>query len=204
MINGIFIFSVIWSFGAAVDTPSRKIFDQALKRIMNGDITQGKKRKNVSFPEKMTLFDYLFRINQEKLSYEWVKWTDQIDDNYPRDIQIHEIIVKTGDIIKYNYCLNFAISQNLPIVLCGPTGTGKTILVKDFYSLKINHKEYGFQEIVFSSRTTCTQVQEQIESKLDKRGNKYILGPKHIPKLIMFIDDLNMPVKEFYGAQPPI
>lgn len=145
MINGIFIFSVIWSFGAAVDTPSRKIFDQALKRIMNGDITQGKKKKNVSFPEKMTLFDYLFRINQEKLSYEWVKWTDQIDDNYPRDIQIHEIIVKTGDIIKYNYCLNFAISQNLPIVLCGPTGTGKTILVKDFYSLKINHKEYGFQ-----------------------------------------------------------
>jgi dynein heavy chain len=88
--------------------------------------------------------------------------------------------------------------------LCGPTGTGKTILIKDFYSLKINHKEYSFQEVVFSSRTTCTQVQDQIESKLDKRGSKYLLGPKSNPKMILFVDDLNMPVKEIYGAQPPI
>jgi dynein heavy chain, axonemal len=89
-------------------------------------------------------------------------------------------------------------------VLCGPTGTGKTTLIKDFYALKVDHKQIGFQEIVFSSKTTCTQVQDQIEGRLDKRGSKYLLGPKSNPKLIFFIDDLNMPAKEKFGAQPPI
>lgn len=92
----------------------------------------------------------------------------------------------------------------MPTILCGPTGTGKTTLVKDFYSLKIDHKQYGFLDIVFSSRTTCTQVQEQVEGKLDKRGSKHVVGPKNIPKMIIYVDDLNMPVKEKYGAQPPI
>ncbi len=39
---------------------------------------------------------------------------------------------------------------------------------------------------------------------MDKRGSKSIIGPKNNPKMLIFVDDLNMPVKEFYGAQPPI
>jgi dynein heavy chain len=39
---------------------------------------------------------------------------------------------------------------------------------------------------------------------MDKRGSKHVIGPKGIPKVIIFVDDLNMPVKEKYGAQPPI
>jgi hypothetical protein len=64
-----FIYAIVWSFGLSVDTPSRKMFDQAFKRLLVGDITSAKKRKNVSFPEKLTLFDYFFKLNEEKLSY---------------------------------------------------------------------------------------------------------------------------------------
>jgi dynein heavy chain, axonemal len=96
LVNGIFIFAVMWSFGVSVDTASKKTFDLGFKRIIVGDVTQGKKKKNLSFPEKMTFFDYLFKINEEKLSYEWVKWTDLIEDNYPKDTKIHEIIVRTS------------------------------------------------------------------------------------------------------------
>ena len=84
-----FIYSVVWSFGVSVDTSSRKGFDQAFKKVLSGDLTGGKKKKNISFPEKLTLFDYLFKLNKEKLSYEWVKWIDMIDDYYPKDVQIH-------------------------------------------------------------------------------------------------------------------
>jgi dynein heavy chain, axonemal len=83
----------------------------------------------------MSLFDYQFHVKEDKLSYEWIKWTDKINENYPRDINVHEIIVKTSDTIRYNHCMAFALSQNLPIILCGPTGTGKTTLIKDFYAL---------------------------------------------------------------------
>lgn len=89
MLTGMFIYAVVWSFGLSVDTPSRKLFDQTFKKLLIGDITSTKKKKNVSFPEKQTLFDYLFRLHEDKLSYEWLRWNDMLDENYPKTIQIH-------------------------------------------------------------------------------------------------------------------
>jgi dynein heavy chain len=86
--------------------------------------------------------------------------------------------------------------------LSGPTGTGKTTLIKDACT-KISSPSLQFVSVVLSSRTTCKQVAEQVESKLDKKGARNIIGPKN-SKMIIYVDDFNMPVKEKYGAQPPI
>uniref|UniRef100_A0A8C3GQP8 Dynein axonemal heavy chain 1 n=1 Tax=Cairina moschata TaxID=8855 RepID=A0A8C3GQP8_CAIMO len=88
-------------------------------------------------------------------------------------------------------------------VLCiGPTGTGKTLTITDKL-LKNLPLKYVTHFLMFSARTSANQTQDLIDSKLDKR-RKGVFGPPIGRYFIFFIDDLNMPMPEAYGAQPPI
>ncbi|XP_073948975.1 dynein axonemal heavy chain 2-like [Choristoneura fumiferana] len=54
-----------------------------------------------------------------------------------------------------------------------------------------------------SAQTTAANVQDIIEARLEKRtkGNYVPAGGK---KMIAFMDDINMPVRDAYGSQPPL
>jgi dynein heavy chain len=57
----------------------------------------------------------------------------------------------------------------------------------------------------FSGQTKANQVQRLIESKVSTRRRKGYFGPEEGKRfIVIFIDDLNMPQKEVFGAQPPI
>lgn len=56
----------------------------------------------------------------------------------------------------------------------------------------------------FSAQTSSPSIQQNIESKLEKKKGKKYLGAMGNNKVLLFVDDVNMPSVETYGAQPPI
>lgn len=56
--------------------------------------------------------------------------------------------------------------------------------------------------VIFSSQTSSLYFQEMIEGRLKKRAKNKLVPDGQ--KLVIFVDDLNMPKKDKFGAQPPL
>lgn len=87
------------------------------------------------------------------------------------------------------------------VMMPGPIGTGKSVYIQQLsYEMP---EEYQTLKQTFSAQTSANQVQDFMDGKFDKH-RKGVYGPPIGKKFIVYIDDLNMPMKEEFGAMPPI
>lgn len=114
----------------------------------------------------------------------------------------HEIMIPTTDSVRNIYFLKLLITNEKHVMNVGPTGTGKSLNINQLLTKELT-EDYQYISMVFSAQTGCNQTQDTIDSRLDKR-RKGVYGPPIGTKFVIFVDDLNMPKKEEYGAQPPI
>lgn len=80
---------------------------------------------------------------------------------------------------------------------------GKSVLVSNLLTDLKERKGVSTIFLNFSAQTKAKEVQLAIEHKLIKKG-KTLFGARPREKICAFIDDVNMPALEFYGAQPCI
>ncbi len=80
----------------------------------------------------------------------------------------YKIVVPTVDTVRYNYIVDALIGNFHPVLLVGPVGTGKTSIAQNVCS-KLDASQYSVLTINMSAQTTSNNVQEIIESRVEKR-----------------------------------
>ncbi|XP_040829844.1 dynein heavy chain 3, axonemal isoform X1 [Ochotona curzoniae] len=207
-LQGLFLFSLVWTIAGTINADSRKKFDLFFRNLIMGmDDNNPRPRsvritKNNIFPDKGSIYDFYF-VKQG--SGHWDTWTDYItkeEEHIPANAKVSELIIPTMETARQSFFLKTYLDHEIPMLFVGPTGTGKSAITNNFL-LHLPKNTYLPNCINFSARTSANQTQDIIMSKLDRR-RKGLFGPPLGKKAVVFVDDLNMPAKEIYGAQPPI
>lgn len=220
-----FFFSLIWSIGKSGTSDSQSKFCTFLDNYMNNvdcieqnyqgiwNLLQMREWKKPDFftspvkgvmtlpmPFKTDFYDCLYIAEDSK----WKHWTDMLPQYViPPDTPYSNIVVPNIYTAQYSFMIELLIPQNKNVLMCGPTGTGKSVYVYDSISVKLPQSKFKPLCLGFSAKTSANMTQDIIDGKLDKR-RKGVYGPPSGQQSVIFIDDLNMPEVETYGAQPPI
>uniref|UniRef100_A0A8D2C9B8 Dynein axonemal heavy chain 14 n=1 Tax=Sus scrofa TaxID=9823 RepID=A0A8D2C9B8_PIG len=113
-----------------------------------------------------------------------------------------------GEVLLYNEIKKSSLKQNVSILLSKPPKTasgtvGMPKATSDESSFKDNNKGIVVSAINFNIGTTAAKTKEMILKKLVRR-TKDTLGAPKSNRIVIFIDDLNMPESDMYGTQPPL
>merc|ERR1719440_1172553 len=158
-------------------------------------------------PGMGTSFDYFVDTTVE--GGKFVPWRNVVPSfKYDKSVAYTSIMVPTADTTKFGWLQQKLITGNKPFFFTGVTGTGKTVCVQNLLKSLEPLKEDGGLGLVpmsigFSAQTLSMVVQLTIEGKLEKK-RKTLLGAPAGRKVVIFVDDINMPIVEEYGAQPPV
>ncbi|KAL0235780.1 hypothetical protein GEMRC1_002362 [Eukaryota sp. GEM-RC1] len=193
VIDSIFIFSCVWSLGATIIDKSQPKLDSFLRECISTHSIKA------DVPTEGTIFEYLFDDEQNQ----WVTWLSTVPPfEIPEKARFSEMIVPTPESIGYQYLIKILASNGSHVLCSGDTGTGKTVQITDLLSNQMETK-FTPSFMNFSAQTSANMTQDIIDSKIERRRAVYY-GPPLGTKMVVFIDDLNMPKLEKYGAQPPI
>eukprot|EP00501_MAST-03F_sp_TOSAG23-6_P001833 GSMAST32.ASY1.ANO1.1911.1 assembled CDS len=172
---------------AEVENALLHIFVFAIYWSIGGN-TDDKTRPKFNEFAKTELIDKLFSSGSSSFSangshaMQWLSWKEQTKE-YVFDIATpyFDIVVPTTDTTRYRWLLNTLVCNENHALIMGLTGVATAN---------------------YSAQTTPKNLVSLFESKLEKK-RKTLLGPPFGKSMLFFIDDLNMPQLEEYGAQPP-
>ncbi|KAK2497325.1 hypothetical protein MC885_009648 [Smutsia gigantea] len=197
-----FLEALYCSLGASLLEDGRIKFDECIKRLASlptADV-EGIWASPGELPgHRPTLYDFHFDPTRKK----WIPWNKLVPEYvHDRERKFIDILVHTVDTTQTTWMLEQMVKIKQPVILVGESGTSKTATTQNF--LKNLNEETTIVLIVnFSSRTTSMDIQRNLEANVEKR-TKDTYGPPMGKRLLVFMDDMNMPKVDEYGTQQPI
>ena len=205
VIEACFFLALTWSLGGALVQTARVEFDRFFKKLSGLPLAdRGDSVGMGQLPNGLpTLHDYLLDLDERT----WKPWSSAVSAyEPPPDGKFSSIIVPTADTVRSTWLVHSIMSlqgqDSNCALLVGDSGTAKTTVIAK-YLLTRDAATSAALTINFSSRTSSKDVQVAIEDVLEKR-TKDTFGPPTGKKLIVYVDDLNMPKVDTYGTQQPV
>lgn len=189
--EAVFSYCYAWGLGASLTTANKQRFDTIVREQF----------KASGIPPAHTVFDFFYDMKpRDKV---WKTWGSIVPEFvYDKDKSFFDIMVPNDDTVKHASVLQTLFDLGKPAFFTGESGIGKSAIIQALIDT-LKEKDLQPININMSAQTSSLRTQQSIEDKLEqkKRG---VLGAQPGKRIAIFIDDINMPAKEFYGAQPPI
>ena len=219
-----FLFALFWSTGVTSDAAGREKYSLFVREVMKdvdvidekyGGVATALAVRKWRKPDYKNCEDktaFLVQTDEGNLQdwcYDprkgkWVSWVQTLAKfTIPDDAEFSTIMVPTACTAQLSYMCRTLLTHGLRPLVCGPTGTGKSVSVIKCVTEELDQSKYKPIQLGFSAKTSATMTQDIIDGQLGKR-RKGVFGPPMGQTAIVFVDDMNMPEVETYGAQPPI
>ena len=187
----IFGFAYVWGLSGNCIETYWEGFDEFAREELN---------ESCSLPPGGFLTDYFL----DTKDLEMKKWKDILEPFvYKKGVPYFQLMVQTLDTTRFSWLMDMLLQVNRSVMFVGESGVGKSAIALNLLN-KVQETK-GILPIIanFSAQTTAIDTQFAIEAKLEKK-RKTRFGAPPGKKFVIFVDDVNMPARETYGAQPPV
>ena len=192
-LNFAFGFSFIWAIGGSFSLDAYKVLDNLFRDCF----------ARLQIPMAGYATDYLVDLTQTPLKFSpWSKYVPEFE--YDPTAAYFSLMVPTLDIVRYSYLLDILVQIKAPVFFTGETGVGKSVVIQKYISNSKEKRNFVPIFLNFSAQTSSRGAQASIEDKLEMRKGPAFLGATGNATSLIFVDDVNMPAVEEYGAQPCI
>ncbi|XP_014249835.1 dynein heavy chain 12, axonemal-like isoform X2 [Cimex lectularius] len=200
------ILGLIWGLGGSLDQKSMELYDLFVKDMWGGKNEQNLMPSNldpleIDIPTEGLLIDYYYNF---KGKGGWKYYPEnlkaiKLDDKS----NLQTMLVPTIESMRYMSLLELHCRHHAPFLVTGATGTGKSFVLQHLLMTRLPLAEYTPSFITFTTSTTANMTQILVLSELVKK-RRGVYGAVPGKTAVLFIDDIGMPAREKYGAQPPI
>ncbi|KAF8280778.1 dynein heavy chain, cytosolic [Trypanosoma cruzi] len=184
-------YAVLWGFTASLSNELRRRWMEELSLAMGSAFGGG-------LADGLSLLD----VEPDPITGEWRAFRERVQDTVITVDQMgaNDVLIPTVDTCRHEGILRAWIAGGNAAILCGPPGSGKTMLIA---SILLQSSEYDAVFLNFSSGTEPKNIIRALEQYCSVQNTTRgpVMSPTSGKVLLLFCDEINLPALDQYGTQ---